>query len=97
MKDFEQIIQDAFDHIDSLDTSEKKRAYLLNQWRTMVRYWANVEDHTCEEKLSGLLFSVLNTFDGTGAPYKPLDIVWGDDVINDDVMLHEVWYGSTPS
>lgn len=45
-------------------TEEEVRDEFLNHIRGLVVYWNKVDDRDCEEKLSGLAFSILAALDG---------------------------------
>jgi hypothetical protein len=65
-------------------TAEEVRKMMLLYFRTMVRYWvtlkisaedlAKMGESDIEYRLSGLVFSVLNVFDGTANGLPAFDI-----------------------
>jgi len=53
--------------------------------RCLVKYWAELPNiKSCEERLDGLAFSILNIFDQT-------EVRVGGIIINDDIELHGCW------
>lgn len=56
-------------------TIEEVREMFLDNVRELVSYWNTVEERNCEEKLSGLAFSILNIFDGTTIGLPAMDIL----------------------
>jgi hypothetical protein len=65
-------------------TPDEMRQILLLYFRTMVRYWATIKispedlakmnESDIEYRLSGLVFSMLNVFDGTANGLPAFDI-----------------------
>ncbi len=55
-------------------TAEEVKEQFLDHLRGLVPYWAKVEGRTVEEKLSGLLHSVLCIFDGVTADLPSMNI-----------------------
>jgi hypothetical protein len=77
----------------AMATIEEARAEFLKSIRTMVDYWANDERTPgAREKLDGLAFSILNIIDGTGSPFNPITLMQDRRALNDDVMLHEMYF-----
>ena len=56
-------------------TEEEVREVFLNQLRVLIQYWHNVKGQSEEEKMDGLVFSILNIFDGSTMNLPALDIV----------------------
>lgn len=93
-------------------TKEEMRELFLDYCRTIAHHWSKVEDRTPHEMCDGVVFSLLNAFDGMAGGFPcAIDLVmqphhsdkqfcieegedWVQDgqVINDDVMLHEMYY-----
>jgi hypothetical protein len=74
----------------------------MDQCRELTRYWAGVEDRTVEERLSGLLHSILVIIDGQSGGFpcaldlvcrphpedKAYHIIEGEDWIEDGTVLN---------
>lgn len=93
-------------------TKEEMREMFLAHCQSIAFYWSRLEDKTPRERCDGVVFSMLNIFDGCSggfpcaidlimAPHpesKEYDIsndenwVESGQVINDDVMLHELFF-----
>jgi hypothetical protein len=66
-------------------TPDEVRQILLLYFRTMVRYWATIKvdpadlaklrESDVEYRLSGLVFSILNVFDGTANGLPAFDLI----------------------
>jgi hypothetical protein len=56
-------------------TVDEVREEFLTQLRVFAKYWAEAEDVTNQERCDGLVFSILNIFDGNCAEGPSLDIV----------------------
>ena len=46
-------------------SEDEIRNEFLSHVRHLVKYWGNLKDKNCEEKLSGLAFSILSAIDGS--------------------------------
>ncbi len=55
-------------------TSEELREKFLNYLHTLVDYWAELPDQTPKQRLSGLMFSTLVTFDGGACALPGFDL-----------------------
>ena len=54
---------------------EQIREKLVEHFRGLARYWANVPNQTTEEQLTGLIHSILTTFDGGSLEFPAFDLV----------------------
>jgi hypothetical protein len=92
-------------------TKEEMRKMFLDVCRDTARYWSKVENRTPQEMCDGVVFSMLNIFDGMSGGFPAAvnltlephptdkeyrisnDENWVEpgQVINDDVMLHEIF------
>jgi hypothetical protein len=92
-------------------TKEEMRQMLLDHCKSIAFYWSRLEGGTPREMCDGVVFSMLNIFDGCSGGFpcainlamephpesKEYDIsndenwVEPGQVINDDVMLHELF------
>lgn len=75
-------------------TVEEVREEFLQQLRDLATYWSEAPDRTKKEMCDGLVFSVLNLFDGTTIALPAMDIVLR--VHEDDQSFYEArdenWY-----
>jgi len=55
-------------------TEEEVRTQLLDHFRELIRYWHGIDEKSCLERMNGLIFSVLVTFDGGSADLPAFDI-----------------------
>jgi len=83
-------------------TSDELRADFLGCLREYVQQWASFDDHTIEERLSGLAFSMLCMLDGVSAELPGFDVIGvpheeddkeclqetGDNWVEPDTALH---------
>ena len=56
-------------------TAEEVREQLLAHLREVAHYWSRVPDQTPREMCDGVVFSVLNIFDGTTVGLPAMDIL----------------------
>ena len=54
-------------------TKEEARKMLLKQFAALINYWSQREG-TTQSKMSGLVFSILNVFDGTSIAMPAFNI-----------------------
>lgn len=64
---------------------------LLYTLRQISHYWSGRSDQSVQERCDGLVHSILCIFDGVAAGLPALDIFVDGVVINENVMLHELW------
>ena len=55
-------------------TVEESQRMLLDHFMGLANYWSKLPDKTDKEKLDGLLFSILVTFDGGSGMMPAFDI-----------------------
>lgn len=90
-------------------TQEEIRQELIAELKSAVSFWLN-QDTSEEDKLNGVVFSMLSLIDGVTSmpsfdlvvhPHKDdkafciansLNWYEPNTVINEDVMLHSLWY-----
>jgi hypothetical protein len=92
-------------------TKEEMRQMFLDQLQSIASYWSQLGGITPREMCDGVVFSILNVFDGCSDGFScAIDLVmaphpedkdyhtsngenWVEpgQVINDDVMLHELF------
>lgn len=93
-------------------TKEEMRKMFLKECRDIAQFWSGLEGKTPEEMCDGVVFSLLNVFDGMSGGFPcAIDLVMSPhledkqyyidngekwiqqgQVINDDVMLHELYF-----
>jgi len=93
-------------------TKEEMRQMFLDHCKSIAFYWSHLEDKTPRERCDGVVFSMLNVFDGCSGGFPcAINLVmdphpedkdstslngeyWVEpgQVINDDVMLHELFF-----
>ena len=56
-------------------TPEEVREEFLATLRQLAFYWSQQSEHTAREMCDGVIFSVLNIFDGTAMGLPAMDIV----------------------
>lgn len=56
-------------------TADELRFEFLESLRELIDYWLEVKRDTERERMSGLVFSILNLFDGTTMGFPALDLV----------------------
>ena len=56
-------------------TKDEARKILLEHIHSMVDYWSTLHGESVESKLNGLVFSILNIFDGSSVVLPPMDVV----------------------
>lgn len=56
-------------------TTDEARYHFLCHLSALSRYWAKLPDKTKQERLDGLVHSILNVFDGTSGGMCALDLV----------------------
>lgn len=75
-------------------TEEEARDIFLERVRHLSEYWAEVPDKTPRERCDGLVFSILNVFDGTSGWHPALNISLSPHP--DDMHFHQTegsnWY-----
>lgn len=64
---------------------------LLRTLRQISRYWSGRADQSVQERCDGLVHSILCIFDGVAAGLPSLDIFADGVVINENIVLHELW------
>jgi hypothetical protein len=92
-------------------TKEEMRQMFLDQLQSIASYWSQLGDITPREMCDGVVFSILNVFDGCSGGFpcainlvmephpedkayhisRAVNWVEPGQVINDDVMLHELF------
>lgn len=55
-------------------TEREVRQEFLNRIHALSNYWATLPSKTPQERCDGLVFSILNMFDGTAAGFPAMDI-----------------------
>lgn len=99
-------------------TPEEVRTMLIGHFRMMVHWWATTKispedlakmnESELHYRLSGLVFSILNVFDGTSslpafnitpAPHpddqkhcQDEGSNWFEPIVINECMLHDLWY-----
>ena len=56
-------------------TPEEIQTQLIEHFKMLAKYWAELPDKTPKDRCDGLAFSILNIFDGTTAVLPAFDIV----------------------
>ena len=77
-------------------TVEEAREEFLHHLRGLAAYWSEVPNQTIRERCDGLVFSILNIFDGTSAGFPAMNIALAPH--KDDQAFNEAegenWYES---
>jgi hypothetical protein len=79
-------------------SAEEARDEFLNHLAKVAKYWARLPDLTPQERCDGVVFSILNMFDGTSLAWfmGKMDIVIDGEVVNDGIELHSIWSKYNP-
>lgn len=56
-------------------TAEEVRKEFLDYLGVTIKYWCSLPDKTKEDACDGVVFSILNIFDGTTIRFPAMDIV----------------------
>ena len=56
-------------------SKKEVRQSLLHYIKSLENYWLTLPDKTIEERMDGLIFSILVTFDGESVEFPAMDIV----------------------
>lgn len=77
-------------------TKEEARKMLLKQFAALVNYWSQQEG-TTQSKMSGLVFSMLNVFDGTSLEMPAFNITPSPHPDDKQFMIDqgENWFDSS--
>lgn len=73
-------------------SKERLRAKFMRDVQEIVKYWTEEPDIKMEVRVEGVAFSILTMIDGVSVGVDPVDLTIKDIVINDDVMLHELFH-----
>ena len=55
-------------------SAEDIRKDLLNHFKMLSKYWANLPNKTIQERCDGVVFTILSTFDGSSIDFPSFDI-----------------------
>jgi hypothetical protein len=61
--------------ISRAHTKEEVREHFLYYIKSLEKYWLELPNKTVEERMDGLIFSILVTFDGESIEFPAMDIV----------------------
>lgn len=77
-------------------TDIEVREEFLSKLRELAIYWANTEGTTSLEKCEGVVFSILNIFDGTSCGLPAMDISLSPHESDKEYAIEksENWYES---
>ena len=56
-------------------TEQEVREQFLEYISHLVEYWSEQKNRTDKEKCNGLVFSILNIFDGTSSEFPAMDVL----------------------
>lgn len=75
-------------------TEEEVRKQFINHLNDLIDYWSSNQYKTEKEKMQGLVFSILNIFDGNTCGLPAIDLVLSPHVSDKEYHIQndENWY-----